>query len=147
MIKHSLLIFADRAVENGSISANDVNELRRVILIDGITCREEADTLIALDRAIPDADPAFAELLIALTVDYAVWTSRPTGYVDADTARWLVASLGCGRGPTENARRIAFEVVKEAQQADETLLGFVMRSAMHRTGATRQPAPAHDLAA
>lgn len=134
MIKHSLLIFADRAVENGSISAKDVNELQRIVLADGITCREEADTLIALDRAVPGADPAFADFLVAQIVDFAVWTSRPTGYVDQDTARWLVASLGCGSGPSENARRIAFEVVKEAEQVDEVLLAFAMRGTKHRSG-------------
>lgn len=146
MIKHSLLIFADKAVESGSLSAKDVGELQRLVLPDGITCREEADTLIALDRAVPGADPAFAEFLVAELVDFAVWTSRPTGYVDQDTARWLVASLGCGSGPTENARRIAFEVVKEAEQVDEALLAFAMRGAKQRSGAAARPA-SRELAA
>lgn len=146
MIKHSLLIFADKAVESGLISAKDVNELQHLVLPDGITCREEADTLIALDRAVPGADPAFAEFLVAELVDFAVWTSRPTGYVDQDTARWLVASLDCGSGPTATAQRVAFEVAKEAERVDETLLAFAMRGAKHRSGDAVRPA-SRELAA
>jgi hypothetical protein len=59
---------------------------------------------------------------VRAVVDFAVWGARPTGYVDQDTARWLVATLSCGEGPSAAASRIAFEIVKEAEQVDEALL-------------------------
>src|SRR5829696_9890070 len=70
----------------------------------------------------------------------------PTGYIDADTARWLVATLSAGHGPTENAARIAFEVVKEAEKADEALLAFAMRGAKNRTRRNERE-PAESVAA
>lgn len=103
--------------------------LQREVLSDGLSTREEADVLIALDRAATEADPAWAAYLVTAVVDFVVWGSRPTGYVDQDTARWLVTSLSCGQGPTRTACRIAFEAVKEAEQVDETLLTFVMHDA------------------
>jgi hypothetical protein len=132
MIKVSLHGFVDRVIETRTISAGDVKTLQRDIFPDGIVSREEADVLIALDRAVAKADAAFAEFLVRAVVDYAVWGGRPTGYVDQDGARWLTQSLSCGAGPTETAARIAFEIVKEAQEVDEVLLAYAMRTAQVR---------------
>ncbi|HEX2726250.1 MAG TPA: hypothetical protein VHN20_10555 [Beijerinckiaceae bacterium] len=134
MIDHSLAAFVARVGKRERICAEDVHELQRSILPEGLASREEADVLIALDRAVADQDPAWADFLVAEVVAFAVWTSRPTGYVDADTARWLSASLGCGTGPSETARRIAFEVVREAELVDEALLVFVLRSPQRALG-------------
>jgi hypothetical protein len=131
MIDHSLAAFVSRISDCKRIGAEDVRELQRNILPEGFASREEADVLIALDRAVADQDPAWADYLLAEVVAFTVWASRPTGYVDADTARWLTASLGCGAGPSETARRIAFEVVREAELVDEALLVFVLRSPQH----------------
>jgi hypothetical protein len=127
MIKNSLRTFVDRVLEDKRITGENVQQLQRTILRDGITTREEADVLIALDRAIADADRAWTEFLVASVVDFVVWTSRPTGFVGHDDATWLVTTLSCGEGPTKNAKQIAFEVIKEAEQVDEALLAFAMR--------------------
>src|SRR4051794_8952175 len=99
MIKNSLRAFVSRVIEHKRISGQDVKELRRDILCDGLICREEADMLLALDRVVTPADGSWAEFLVSAIVEFAIWTSRPTGYVDADTARWLVATLSAGHGP------------------------------------------------
>ena len=132
MIKSSLHEFVDRVLESKRISEYDVRILQRSILADGIASREEVDVLVALDRAVGTAHAAWAAYLTGAVVEFVVWTSRPTGIVDADTARWLTASLGCGAGPTETAARIAFEVVKEAERTDEIMLAFAMRAAQGR---------------
>lgn len=132
MIKNSLHAFVDNVLENQKLSTDDVNQLQRIVLCDGVTTREEADVLVALDRAIPASDPAWVAFMVASIVDFVVWTSRPTGYVSHDDASWLVATLSCGNGPTRNARRIAFEVIREAQQVDEVLLAFAMRGSRRR---------------
>jgi hypothetical protein len=111
MIKISLHGFVDRVMEKREISGDDVKALQRDIFADGIVSREEADVLIALDRAVAKADPTWADFLVRAVVDFAVWTARPTGYIDQDGARWLTQSLSCGAGPTETAARIAFEIV------------------------------------
>ena len=127
MIKNSLRAFVNRALEHKHISAEDVKELRRDILRDGLVSREEADALIALDRAAVPADGSWAEFLVESIVEFAVWTSRPTGYIDRETARWLVTTLSGRGGPTATAARIAFEIVREAESSDEELVAFVMR--------------------
>ena len=47
-------IIAD-ALESGVLAAEDWRRLREEVLADGLTCREEADLLIALDRSDPAA--------------------------------------------------------------------------------------------
>lgn len=128
MINAPLQHFCNRMIAAGAISLEDVRELHRAVLPDGLTCREEADMLFGLDRAIPKTDAAFGEWLIASTVDFAVWGERPTGHIDADTAHWLAASIGCGRGPTATGARIAVEVVREAETNDPVLISFALQA-------------------
>lgn len=128
MIKASLEIFVQDVLAEGEITLADVRRLARDILPNGLLTRDEADLLIALDRALPESHCAWSAFVIQAVVDFVVWTSRPTGYVDGETAAWLVASLSAGRGPTAVARAIAFDVVRESERADEALVGFVLRS-------------------
>jgi hypothetical protein len=125
MSKAQLRGFIERVTEKGSISANDVKHLSRSVLEDGVSTREEVEALLALDRAL-DADPSWADALMHMIVDFVVWGSRPTGYVTADDARWLVAVLDA-HGPTATAVAIAAAVVAEAHEADEALRGFAER--------------------
>ena len=82
--------------------------------------------LAALDRAVRTADPLWTKFFIASLVEFVVWTSRPTGCVDNETARWLVTALMPMYRGTLNAHRAALELVKDAQQVDEELLPLLL---------------------
>jgi ClpP class serine protease len=127
MIGHELREFVDRVMDHHAIDDEDVKMLQREILNDAALTREVIDVLVALDRAVPQTCTAFADYLVALTVDYAVWESRPTGVIDRDKAHWLVTTLSAGDGPTATAQRIAFEIVREAERCDEALIAFALR--------------------
>jgi hypothetical protein len=127
MIRWALENFIQAAVERGEISRADVQGLRRDVMPNGIESRDEADVLIALDRAVHDKDPAWRDFMLQSVVEFVVWASRPTGRVDREAADWLIGSLGCGAGPTELAVAIAFEIVRESEGSDESLVAFVMR--------------------
>jgi len=127
MISHELREFVDRVMDRHVIDDEDVRMLQREILCDVVLSRDTLDVLIALDRAVADKSPLFADYLVALAVDFAVWESRPTGLVDRDTAHWLVTTLCAGEGPTPTARKIGFEIVREANICDEALIGFALR--------------------
>ena len=122
----SLQLFCNRIVAAGRITEGDVHELAVDILADGFAYRDDADMLIALDRAVPHGDEGFGDLLVAMIVDFAVWGERPTGFVDADVARWLAASLGNGSGPSPLAARIAMAVIQAAESSDEQFIAFAM---------------------
>ncbi|MDP4026171.1 hypothetical protein Q8W71_26450 [Methylobacterium sp. NEAU 140] len=123
----SVAQFCNHAVSAGTISADDLIVLKREVIPDGIASREEADLLIALERAVIGSD-AFAEFLIASVVDYAVWVERATGYIDRDAAAWLQASLSGRTGPSPVGARIAMEIVREAQGSAESLTAFALEA-------------------
>lgn len=128
MINSKLRDFIDKAYDERTISEWDVRTLLRNVLPDGIANREEANALIAIDRLVDKACNSWADILIALLVDYVVWAERPTGVVRGDDAHWLVSSLGAAGGPTRTALRAAHEIVREAQEVDDVLLNFILAS-------------------
>ncbi|MGU3662836.1 hypothetical protein ACLBX9_01405 [Methylobacterium sp. A49B] len=119
--------FCNHAVSTGTISDEDLLVLKREVLPDGLLTREDADLLIALERAVIGTD-AFADYLVAAVVDFAVWGTRPTGYIDRDVAAWLAASLSGRDGPSPVGARIAMEIVREAQGSAESLVAFAMEA-------------------
>jgi hypothetical protein len=129
MIGHELREFVDHVMDRRVIDDEDVRILQREILHEVVLTRDIVDVLVALDRAVADKSPLFADVLLAFCVDFAVWESRPTGRIDRDKAHWLVTTLSAGEGPTPLAQKIAFEVVREAEACDEALVGFALRKA------------------
>ena len=136
MISNALQHFCNHTQSAGTITEADVRRLTRHVLPDGIASREEADMLIALERAVPRIAPAFGDFLIGAVVDFAVWGERPTGRIDRDTAAWLAGSLAGRTGPTPVGARIAVEIVREAHASAESLTVF----ALEANRWTRQPA-------
>jgi hypothetical protein len=139
MIGHELREFVDRVMDRSAIDDEDVRILQREILADAMMTRDIIDVLIALDRAVADKSPLFGDVLMALTIDFAVWESRPTGRIDRDKAHWLVTTLSAGQGPTPLAQKIAFEVVREAESCDESLIAFALSKAAARTPESHIP--------
>ena len=143
MNKTFLTEFASRMRFKKWIGLADVQRLQRDILPDGIGCRDQVEVLVALDRAVACADPAWSAFVVAALVEFVVWAERPTGMVKADTARWLAAALaGDGASPTMTARLIAREIIEEAQVLEDDAL-----NALAATLAWPEPWPKSDLAA
>jgi hypothetical protein len=105
----------------GRICFADVRRLERDILPDGISSREEAEVLIALDRVAGRADRSWAEWFVAVMVDFVVWSERPTGVVNEEAALWLSEALDVPT-PTRNARRLVNAIVVEAERVHESLV-------------------------
>src|SRR3712207_2896713 len=112
MIRVSLRFFASRVLKTKRMDAGDRQTLERVIFPDGIRSRVDAEVLLQLARAVQPAAPAWNDFVVTSLVDFTVWGSRPTAYVDAATAEWLVAILSEG-GATALTRRIARAIVAE----------------------------------
>ena len=113
--------FVKKVSARGRITFGDIKRLQRDLLPNGAMTREQVEALIAMDAAVRRADPAWAAYLTSTVVDFVVWGSRPTGYVDPDAAQWLEALL-CSN-PSKAARQILREVLREAQAVDPVLKG------------------------
>ena len=122
MIRISLRFFANRVLKTKRIDKSDRRTLERVIFSDGVRSRIEVEILLQLARTVKEVDPEWTDFVVAAIVDFVVWGDRPTGYVEAETARWLLAVLSADGGKL--ARRIAREVAAEAHDVDPQLLDF-----------------------
>src|SRR5689334_12688314 len=98
MIDAKLHDFIERVTGARRISAEDVRDLRHEVLSGGIRTRVEAESLLALDRAL-SADPSWGAALTALIVDFVTSDPRPTGPADHADSLWLTTVLDMG-GPT-----------------------------------------------
>ncbi len=119
----SLREFVSHARQAGRIRFGDLRRLQRDILPARLTTREEAEALIALDRAVTRADPDWSNYLVGTVRDFVVWGLAPVGLIDRDKAEWLGSVLSSG-GISKTARMIAREVVREACAVDEVLVAF-----------------------
>ena len=115
--------FAGRLRAKNRINFADVQRLQRDVLPDGIASRADAELLISLDRNVSRSNSEWERWLVAMVVDFVVWTERPTGVVHEDTAFWLAAALkGKGARATKTGRLIAREVVQEAEAFENEAL-------------------------
>ena len=138
--------FCNHAVSTGIISDEDLLVLKREVLPEGIMSRDEADMLIALERAVIGCED-FADFLVASVVDFAVWGLRPTGYIDREVAAWLAASLSGREGPSPVGAQIAMEIVREAQGSAEALTAFALEANRWTREAAHAPRITFALAA
>ena len=142
MSNPSLSEFAGRCRAKNRITFADVQRLRRDVLPDGITSREDTELLIALDRDVSRSNSEWERWLVVAVVDFVVWTERPTGVVHEDTALWLAATLkGEGACATKTGRLIAREVVEEAEAFENEALSALASTFSNRKPRTA-PAPA-----
>ena len=119
MERSDLSEFVQQVISRGRITYGDIKRLQRKVLPDGVMTREEAEALLIIDRTVGRMDPTWAAYLSGTIMGFVVWGSRPTGYVDQETARWLETLLRVNQ--TKAARQILGEVLHEAEGVDQVL--------------------------
>lgn len=120
----TLQSFEAAVIASNRINFGDVRRLQRRIIPEGISTREDAERLIAIDATIGRADPAWSDWLVAAIVDFAVWGERPTGYVEGEAAAWLAATLQKSGTTTRAARLIVREIAREAERVDAAIVSL-----------------------
>jgi hypothetical protein len=115
--------FVRRALDEKRVRFGELRRLQRNILPEGITSREEAEILIALDHTLATSDKQWIDYLTSAIRQFVVQRSGEPGQVDHATAEWLVNVLSDCRSP-KTAVRIAKEIVCEAESVDPDLLAL-----------------------
>ncbi len=115
--------FVQTVLRDKRIRFGDVRRLQRNVLASGIASREEAETLLALDRSIAKPDPAWTDFLVTAIRRFVVEIMEPKGFVDSGKTDWL-ADLA-GDPPSKAVRTIAREVAITARDAGDIPTGVV----------------------
>jgi hypothetical protein len=126
--------FVRKVLSKNRIGFGDLRRLQRDVLPNGITMRDEAETLIGLDRTVTRVDEGWPGYLAAAVKDFVITNSIPAGCIDNETAEWLLATLSCAHARTGLA--IAREILLEAHQVDDRLVAFARQSTKRKSKAT-----------
>ena len=132
------------ALEAGArISPDDVLAIRRSVWPDGVVARAEAETIFELNRLARGAGPEWGDFFIEAITDAVVNAKEPRGYVDEETAAWLIGQLDQdGRGIGAVELELVVKIVEKALNAPAALkawaLARIERCVLSGEGATRR---------
>lgn len=115
----------DTIAERGSIHDTDVAQLRRLVHADGVISPDEAELLVALDRACHLQAPEWREAFAEAMTDFLVRQAEPEGYITAENAEWLISRLAPdGRLAHRRDLDLLTELMDRARFAPQTLIAF-----------------------
>ncbi len=86
-IPHSLV---DDIIAKGTVSADDVLQLRRTMFQDGLIDRREAEQVFAIDAACTEKAPEWSAFFVDALTDHVVWKVEPKKYVSDEKANFLI---------------------------------------------------------
>lgn len=132
------------ALEAGAgLSPDDVLTIRRAVWPDGIVARAEAEAIIELNRLARGAGTEWSDFFIEAVTDSVVNGKTPRGYVDEETAAWLIGRLdrdGQAIGAVE--LELVVNIVEKALNAPAELkawaLARIESCVLSGEGATRR---------
>jgi hypothetical protein len=118
-----LTLFARKVSASNRLLFADLRRLRRDILPDGITSREEAEVLLGLDH-LERLDEEWPAYLAEAVAAFVIAASEPSG-LDPATTAWLVTVLPTTRPTTAAAITRAIE--REGCELSEDLAALTRR--------------------
>jgi hypothetical protein len=114
--------FIRKVRESRRLLYGDLQRLQRDVLPNGISTRDEAEALIALNSGLERADDGWPGYLAEALKQFVLSTSRPRESINPETAAWLATALAGLRSKT--AVEIAREVVNSGH-ADQALMNLI----------------------
>jgi hypothetical protein len=118
-----LTLFAQKVSASNRLLFADLRRLRRDILPDGITSREEVEVLLGLDH-LERLDEEWPAYLAEAVAAFVIAASEPSG-LDPATTAWLVTVLPTTRPTTAAAITRAIE--REGCELSEDLAALTRR--------------------
>ena len=118
-----LILLARKISISNRLLFADLRRLRRDILPDGITSREEAEVLLGLDH-IERLDTEWSAYLAEAVAAFVISASEPPA-IDPATTAWLVTALPTARPTTAAAITRAIE--REGRELSEDLAALTRR--------------------
>jgi len=119
--------FASLLQVPGRIGPLDVRHMRGEVFRDGIVSHAEAKALFALDGAVSDKCPEWAEFFVEALTDFIVDQAEPRGYVSLANAQWLISRVSHdGHLDTLTELELLVKVLDRAKSSPELLVRYVL---------------------
>ena len=133
---------ATAAAGDGTLSAGEILELRRLGWADGKMDPEEAEGLFTANDACTDPTPEWCDFFVEALSNFIVNTVEPKGYVDDEMADELISRIDRdGRVGTMAELELLITVSERALNVPERLKAYVLKqvedAVLHGDGPTR----------
>ena len=133
---------AAAAASDGTISAEEILELRRTGWADGTIGPDEAEALFAANDACSQPSPEWCDFFVEALSTFIVQTVPPTGYIDDEMGDELIARIDCdGKLGTLAELELLVRVLEIAHNAPDRLkayaLGQIEDAVLNGEGPTR----------
>lgn len=135
--------FSSTLEAGGAIGPRDVLAIRRAVWPDGVVARAEAEMILELHRKARLTSLEWCDFLIEAIVDTVLNATEPKGYVDEDSAAWLIGQLDRDGRPIGAVElELVVKIVEKALNAPASLktwaLAEIERCVLTGEGATRR---------
>lgn len=113
----------------GTITAEDVQDLRYRVFWKGVVAANDAEMMFALnDRLAKDADLSWAPFFVEALVDYIVMQAEPQGYISQANADWLIERIShSGHVDTATELELLVKALERAKLSPVRLVTFALQ--------------------
>jgi hypothetical protein len=133
---------AQRAAQDGRVSADEVLSLRRQGWGDGIITRIEAEALFAVNNALDTREEEWTDFFVEAVVHFVLNGTEPKHQCDDNEARWLIAQVDHD-GVVESMAEleVIVKIIERAHNVPVRLKDYVIaqveKEVLSGTGPTR----------
>ena len=119
---------AAAAASDGTISAEEILELRRIGWADGVIGPDEAEALFAANDACAAPSPEWCDFFVEALSTFIVQTVPPAGYIDDEMGDELIARIDCdGKLGTLAELELLVRVLEIANNAPDRLKAYALK--------------------
>jgi len=112
---------------SGRITPLDVLELRSLIFRDGLVACDEAKAMFSLNDACTEQCPEWRAFVVEALTDYIVHQEKPSGYVSAKKADWLIGAISHdGRVDSATELELLVRVLEQSKFSTDRLVAFAL---------------------
>jgi hypothetical protein len=132
--------FSSALKAGAAISPEDVLAIRRAVWPDGAVARGEAGRIFELHRLARDSGREWSDFFIEAITDTIVNAAEPKGYVDDESAAWLIGEIEKDGRPIDATEiELVVKIIEKSLNAPAALkawaLARVERSVLEGDGA------------
>lgn len=133
---------AKQAAADGSISAEEILDMRRAGWADGKMTRAEAQAVFAAQHASANPSIEWSDFFVEAIRNHVLEGSEPKGYASEEKAQWLVDQVKAdGKVCSMTELELLTRIIEKAQNVPEVLVAYVLEvleaEVLTGTGPTR----------
>jgi hypothetical protein len=114
-------------IERGQIEAGDVMDMRQSVFANGVLCKDEAVSLLAVHANCTHKCPEWDVFFVEALSDFLVENVEPAGYVNEKQAKWLISAISRGKHVASRTElELLITVLEKSKRSPEWLSAFAL---------------------